>query len=76
MSFLHTNVIVFRAKSEEAEWIKNYLYHYAQASGHLANFHKSCIHFSRNNSSSVASVISQILQVSVQNEPVFLFGFT
>lgn len=42
---------------------------YAQASGQLVNFHKSCIHFSCNTSSLIASAISQILQVSIQEEP-------
>lgn len=66
--------LFFRATSEEAECIKECLSYYAQASGQLVNFHKSCNHFSRNTSNPIASAISQILQVSIEREPSVYLG--
>lgn len=64
--------LFFRATVSEVESIKECLILYERASCQQINFQKSTISFSRNTLNSIEAAVSQVLQVPVRNDSLYL----
>lgn len=62
--FADDSLMFFKATAEEAKPIKDCLEKYERASGHVVNFQKSSISFSRNTTSMERDLVSAIFNVS------------